>query len=223
MKTFKLTALAGAAAMAMTAMPAAADIITYDVSDATSGSCSHGLWTNNTRSGCAKYFSFQDGTTFTLDTDAGTGTFTGTAINSLGETAILDLSLSGYLDALNSGFDYKAGGGAYDAATQDFFTSAAGTIKIGNKTYTLNPHDPLAGSTTFQFGDGANDKTGDFGGSAWLNVLHPWGYQLPHWDINFDLTKRPTEVPAPGGVALFGLGLMGLWAGSKRRRKVAAA
>lgn len=223
MNALKLTAMTGAAAFAIAATPAAADVISYDVTDATSNSCPHGLWTNNTRSGCSRYFSFQDGTTFTIDTDAGTGTFTGIAINDLGETAVLDLSLSGFLDALDSSFDYKAGGDPYDPTAQDFFSSAAGTITIDGQTFSLNPSDPLAGDTTFQFGDGANDKTGAFGGSAWLNILDPLGNALAHWDINFNLAERPTEVPAPGGLALFGLGLMGLWAGQKRRRKVAAA
>lgn len=224
MNVIKLTATAGAAAMAVAAMPAAADVIEYDVTDATSGSCSHGLWTNTRNRGCSRHFSFQDGSTFSLDTDAQTGSFTGTAINRLGETAVIDLSLSGFLDDLTgTGFDYKDGGDPYDGSVMDFFTNAAGSITISGQRYTLNPHDPLAGHTTFQFGTGTNDFTSDFGGSAWLNILNPLGHALRHWDINFDLTRRPTAVPAPGGLALFGLGLMGLWAGQKRRRKVTAA
>ena len=155
--------------LGMIAAPAQADIIDYNVTNATGGSCPHGLWTNTLNSGCERLYSFQDGTRFSVDTDAGTGTFTGTAINSAGTVATLNLSLSGLLDTLNgTGFDYKAGGGAYDPSTQDYFSNASGTITIGGVTYTLNPNDPLAGETTFQFGPGTNDKSGDFGG--WLSA-----------------------------------------------------
>lgn len=57
-------------------------------------------------------------------------------------------------------------------------------------------------------GFGANDKTGDSGGSTWLNILDPHGHALAHWDINFDLAQIPgTPVPAPAGLLLFGFGL----------------
>ncbi|APE27244.1 hypothetical protein BMF35_a0415 [Aurantiacibacter gangjinensis] len=221
----KIKLATGAAIIAMAfAAPAQAEVINYDVSNATGGNCPHGLWTNNafTSDSCNKRYAFQDGTTFSVDTDNGTGTFTGTAINQLGEVATLDLTLSGLLDTLDgTGFDYKAGGGPYDPATQDYFTDAMGTIMIGGQIFTLNPMDPFAGNTVFQFGPGANDFTRDFGGSSWLNILDPHGNALRHWDINFDLTHAPTQVPAPAGLALFGLGLLGAW-GMRRRRKVAA-
>lgn len=221
MKT-KLALAASVVAMGF-ATPAQADILTYNVSDATSGSCSHGLWTNTLGSGCSNRYSFRDGTIFSVDTDAGTGTFTGTAINNLGTVATLDLSLSGLVDTLDgTGFDYKAGGGPYDPATQDYFTNASGTIKVGDRTYTLNPSDPFAGNTVFQFGNGANDKTSAFGGSSWINMLKPWGKALPHWDLNFNLSHVPTEVPAPAGALLLGLGLAGVW-GARRRKGAKAA
>lgn len=219
---FKLALGAAVVAMGF-ATPAQADILNYDVSNATGGSCPHGLWTNSLNSGCARHYSFQDGSTFSVDTDAGTGTFTGTAINSLGTVATLDLSLTGLLDTLNgTGATYKGGGGPYDPATQDYFSSASGTITIGGQVYTLNPSDPFAGSTVFQFGPGANDKTSDFGGSAWLNMLDPHGSLLPHFDINFDLTHVPTQVPAPAGALLLGLGLAGVWGARRRKAKAAA-
>ncbi len=218
------TALMGttaAAIMALGATPAAASVIELGVSDATGGNCSHGLWTNTLRDGCSKKFSFQDGTVFTQNTDNGTATFTGTALNNQGEVATLDLMFSHFQDELFNGQEYKAGGGAYNPALMDFYSSGSGTITIDGAVYTVNPGDGLAGTTTLQIGPGANDKTGDFGGSAWLNILNPSHLSIPHWDINFDLTPGSTPVPAPAGMALFGLALMGLWAG--RRRKTVRA
>lgn len=204
------------------ASPALATTIDYDVTNATSGSCAHGLWTNTSNSGCERYYSFQDGSLFSQDTDTGTATFVATAINSAGHVASLNLSFSGFQDALTSGQEFKAGGGSYNPGTMDFYSNATGTITIDGRVFTLNPSDALAGTTTVQIGAGANDKTGDFGGSAWFNILDPSGWHLPHWDINFDLTRRPgTPVPAPGGMALFGLALVGLWA-SRRRKPVLA-
>lgn len=204
-------------AMSM-AVPAQAEIITYDASSTrfTNG-CSHGLYTGGS---CERRYSFEDGTVFSVDTDAGTGTLTGTAINTLGQVATLDLSFSGFLDTLDgSGFDYKQnGGGPYAPSLQDYFTNGMGTITIGGQTFTLNPADPFTGNTVLQFGEGANALNSAFGGSAWINVLDPHGAGK-HWDINFNLT--PTSVPAPAGLLLFGLGLAG--AISLRRRKRAAA
>ena len=228
MKT-RLAALGAVIALGF-ATPAQADILTYDVTDATSGSCPHGVWTNTLSSGCDQKFSFQDGTTFSVDTDAGTGTFSGTAINQSGETLTFDLTLSGLLDTLDgTGFAYKGNGGPYDPANQDYFTSIAGTFGLtspgrddGPFPFRIDDSDPMAGNTVFQFGVGANDKTGDFGGSSWLNILNPNFDRMPHWDLNFDLALRPgTPVPAPAGILLFGLGLAGAW--SMRRRKQAAA
>ncbi len=221
----KIKLALGAAVIAMgLSTPAQADILNYDVTNATGGDCAHGLWTNTLNSGCSRYYSFQDGSLFSVDTDTGTGTFTGTAINRAGTVATLDLSLSGLIDTMDgTGFDYKSGGGPYDPANQDYFSSASGTINVGGITYTLNPVDPFAGNTSFQFGDGANDKTGDFGGSAWLNVLNPLGALLPHFDINFDLKPSPTQVPAPAGALLLGFGLVGVWGARRRKAKVAAA
>lgn len=226
MKTMtKQALLASAAALTFgfAAAPAAASTIDFAVSDATGGSCSHGLWTNTFAKGCDKKFSFQDGSKFTQDTHAGTATFVATAINRQGQIAELDLAFSGFQDALTGNQDYKGGGGPYDASTMDFYSSGSGTITIDGAVFTVNPADPLAGNTTLQIGPGANDKTGDFGGSAWLNILNPHHVSIPHWDINFDLAKHGTPVPAPAGMALFGMALLGLWAGRRRRRLGAAA
>lgn len=216
------TAAVTATALTMVAAPASASIIEYDVTDYNAGSsCSHGLWTNTRNSGCSKRFSFQDGTVFSIDTDNGTGTFTGTAINNIGEVATLDFSLGGLADELPSGNTYKAGGLSYDPARIDFFTSATGSITIGGTVYDL-ASDPFAGETLFQFGKGANDKTGAFGGSAWLNLLNPNGSDFvggKHWDINFNLDRR-VDVPAPGMLILFGLGALAVF--GRRRRKAAA-
>lgn len=228
MKKYLLLAATAAPVLAL-ATPANAAIIQYNVTNATGGSCPHGLWTNDLYNRqCKRKFAFQDGTMFTQDTNAGTATFMGTAINSLGHVATLNLSFSGFQDALLPGQDYKKGVGGlpYDPATMDFYSMASGSIDIFNgsttQTYSLNPADPLTGDTTLQIGPGANYFSSDFGGSAWLNILDPSGKSIPHWDINFDLALKPgTPVPAPGGLALFGLALMGLWAARRRRTAMA--
>ncbi len=219
-----IVAIAGSAAALAFSAPVVAGTVDYDVSDYNVGSsCSHGMWTNTRSGGCSKYFSFQDGSEFSVDSDSQTASFTGTAINSLGETATLNLSLSGYLDTLDgSGFVYKRDGGdPYDPSVMDFFTAGTGTIDIDGQSYQLSS-DPFAGSTVFQYGEGANAKTGAFGGSAWINVLDPSGASLPHWDLNFNLSERPTEVPAPGGLLLFGLGAAAVWSRGRRRKGKAA-
>ena len=213
-----------ATALMLAAAPASASIIEYDVTDfnaGSGGSCTHGLWTNTRNSGCERYFSFQDGSVFSIDTVSGTGTFTGTAINNIGEVATLDFSLGGFADELPAGNTYKAGGLGYDPARIDFFTSATGSITIDGTVYDL-ASDPFAGNTLFQFGEGANDKNSAFGGSSWLNLLNPNGSDYidrTHWDINFNLNRR-VDVPAPGMLVLFGLGALAVF--GRRRRKAAA-
>ncbi len=220
-----LTAIGLAAAYAT---PASAGIINYSASNYAGGSCKHGLYTGNVGSGCTRKYSFQDGTSFSWDTDAQTASLTGTAINSAGQVATLDLSFSGFLETTEgTNIDYKAGGLSYDPVTDspdiDFFTSGSGTITIDGNVYTLNSNDPFAGDTALQIGTGANDKNDSFGGSAWLNILDPNGYPIRNWDINFNLDQIPTDVPEPGAMGLLGLAVGGLWFGARRRRKRVAA
>ena len=221
-KTKMVVLAAAGASMMAAAAPVQASTVEYDVTDYNSGSsCSHGMWTNTRNSGCSRYFSFQDGSTLSVDSESGTGTFSATAINDLGEVATLNLSLTGLVDTLPGGNTYKAGGLPYDPALIDFFTDATGTIDIDGQTYSLLGGDPFAGSTLFQMGTGANDKTGAFGGSAWLNILDPSGALLRHWDLNFNLSARPTDVPAPGMLILFMMAL-GLIMGRGRINKALA-
>ena len=210
-----------------TSQTANAEIITYDVFNA-SNTGSHGLWTN--RSFADKTWSFQAGSTFVLDTDAGTGTLSATVVNNLGRPSQLLIEFSGLVDSLD-GFDplpdYKDGGGPYDPSVQDFFTQASGTFDYDGfaNPFRINDQNPYAGQTVVQFGPGANDMTSDFGLSTWLNFLTPGGHAIPHWDINARLVLRhATEVPEPGPFAMLVLGLSGLIIGRRyRRKKVVAA
>ena len=202
------------------ATPAAASIVSWDVTTAGPGF--------NAKQAIPRpgehRFQFQDGSTFSIDTSNLTGTFTATAINDLGDVATFALNLSGYEDTLPASFKYVQGNGLpYDGDHMNFFTNAQGTITINGAAYSLNPADPLKDNSLFQFGIGANAKNSDLGGSAWFNMLDPSGNALTKmWDLNFSMDRSGTAVPAPAGLALFGLGLIGLW-GARRRKAIAAA
>lgn len=218
-----LVSMAAVATAMMAPSMASAEIITYDVQNIAGGV--HGLWTNSSfGTGTANsHWSWQPGTTLVLDTDAGTATLSGTVINGAGESSVIDLSFGGFQDALDLSVNtYKAGGGAYDPSVQDFYTTASGSFDFASfGTYDLDANDPFAGNTVFQFGEGANDKNGLLGFSAWLL---PSGFgDAAHWDINANLVLRPTDVPEPAPIALLALGLGGLAFSRARRRKRATA
>lgn len=221
MKTkYALTALACAGAVA-TAAPASAEILLYKATDISWGN--HGLWTNGSNGWAQPRFSFQDDVLLTIDTDTGTGTMTGTAINSLGQVAVLDLALGGFLETtLGSNFEYKQeGGAAYNEVTDindvDFFTELSGSITIDGTQYDMSlppfPNAQSGKSYAFQYGLGANAKrVNDFGGSSWLLVEN----QAYHWDLNFNLTA----VPEPGTwlLMILGFGAIGASMRSSRRK-----
>ena len=203
---FKRSALLFAATTAAFASPALAGEIVYNVSDYAGGK--HGLWTNTYDSKANRFYSIQNGSTFTFDTDTQTAVLLATAVNASGATANMDIQFSGFLDNLNgTGFQYKKEGGvAYDAANDtpdiDFFSAATGTITIDGTVFQLNSN-PFAGSTLFQYGTGANAKVAtEFGGSAWLNVQG----QDRHWDINVGMAA----VPEPGTWAMLIFGFLGI-------------
>lgn len=221
------------AAIALMATPqmASATIIEFDATDYNNaGQCSHGLFVGSIGNSCGRRFSLQDGATFALDTHNQTASFIGSAINSQGQVAQIDLNFTDFLETTTgSGLRFKNGSGVgYNPVTDtpdiDFFSSGSGTIAIDGDIFSLNAHDPFKGDTLFQFGTGANDKTLDFGASAWLNFLDANGRHLGNVDINFNLTERAgSPVPAPAGLGLMALGLAGIGFGARRRKKAAAA
>lgn len=195
--------------------------ITYQVSDATSGSSyPHGLWTSQdiqTGSG-SPYFSI-DGLLNIDDSDINPNNWSATlvakATNPQGLEADINLAFNNWV----TDYNYKQEGGLpYNSANVDFFTSVLGTITIDNKTYDI---DAFAGGFGFQYGLGANAKNPNaFGASAWVqscqNGTNGACMKSHHWDLNLNLTP----VPIPGAVFLFGSGLFGL--GIFRRKSRAA-
>ncbi len=227
-----LLALAGAA------QASPVHVATYNVSDTAQvdcGSSSHGLWTNSYLSGsgaCGQYFSFDSGTTLDVDSTTDSATLTGTATNSAGIVATIDIEFGGFGNLIDSaGRDIKTGGGPYDRVLDDpdwdffhFITKGEISFDNGDVFRILLVEQPLEKGTAsvdapvLQIGEGANDKTGVFGASTWLNayVGNPNdGYKLVegHWDLNMDLAP----VPIPAAAWLFGSALMGLVGFARRK------
>lgn len=219
-KRYGLQVAVAAIALCAASAPAAAEIITYKASNYQGGQ--HGLYTSNLSGVKSPYFSFQNDVWFSVNTMTNTATLTGTAINSFGKVAVLNISLGNPLGSISgTGFVYKGGGGGYNAATDtpniNFYSSGSGTITVDGTVFNLQS-DPFAGQTVFQYGKGANDKNAtEFGGSAWLLLNE---VRNDHWDINFALTP----VPEPSTWALMIVGVGAIGGGMRARtRKTAAA
>ncbi|WP_430426674.1 PEP-CTERM sorting domain-containing protein [Parasphingorhabdus sp.] len=223
--TLRTMALASAVLLAQ---PAQAEIITYDITNP-GGPDSIGMVAGDGGTP-DPYWRFEKGSTFKLDTQAGTGSISATMINNLGVSTPLDLEFSGLLDTLDGTSHYyvKGQGAAYNPATQDYFTDATGSFDyqpFGNP-FEIDPNDSVTGNSVFQFGEGANytDPT-RFGFAAWLEFIHPKNGRSLTWDIYGGLDPRdhPTPVPEPGSVALLGLGLGGIAFARRRKRKLTSA
>lgn len=186
----------------------------------------HGLWTgqqNFSGGSCGNYYDISG--VFTVnDDDADTNNWTGSlnafAINPQGTEATVALTFSNFAETAK----YKTENGvSYDQNTDtpdiDFFQDVAGTIEIDSVSYTV---DGFAGGYSFQWGPGGNAKNAnEFGGSAWMFLSGPGGNLPGHWDLNlaFATPNTNTEVPEPGAIAMFGLGLLGLGLARRRMRK----
>ena len=225
---------AGLLAAAMTLTQAANAMSVYEVSSTPNINCGndpHGLWTNNyNSSGCEEYYDFlQPGSTLTVD--GATAVLEATAMNEAGVVATIDITFGGFMETYPY---YKNGGtpdynGTDNPVDWDFFTYiTAGTISFSNGDMfdILLVNQPGAGiaspsSPVLQIGDGANDKSSGLGASAWLDAYTANGDLVNgHWDLNMSLSLIPGgggSVPAPGTVALLGLGLLGLAARRRRR------
>lgn len=224
------------AVAALFLIPVQATIL-YNVTDTgpTGSGCDsthgHGLWTasdfNGTGGSCENFFSI-DSMTLEIDDSAAnsmdwTGLLSGTAINSNGIIASVELELSGYSED-HTAFSLKTGGSGAHVADWTFFSDMFGEIvfssanKDGISEFEI---EGIVGNYGFQMGDGANDKTATpDGASAWIRSPDSSGYtetNTYHWDLNLDL-ELVTEAPEPMTLALLGLGLLGL--GVRRKQKV---
>ena len=228
MKKFVTGMLAGAVMLGGISGAAQATTV-YSVQSTSVVNCSgasHGLWTGQQNfygGSCGNYYDISG--IFTVNdndanTDNWTGSFTAFAINPQGTEANINLTFSNFAETAK----YKTEGGvSYDENTDtpdiDFFQDVAGSIEIDNITYTV---DGFAGGYSFQWGQGGNAKdASEFGGSAWMLLSGPGGSLPGHWDLNlaFGAPVTTTEVPEPGALAVFGLGLLGLGLARRRQRK----
>lgn len=216
----------------------------------------HGLWTNKYRpgtGGCRQYFGFQEGST--LNVNGSTAQLTATAVNPAGVTAHIDFSFeqpTSKADWEAAGGVIKTGGGN-DTDDWSFYQLGEGNIKVSydrewrGNTYRITDRFTLdlVDRTSFQFGLGANDKTGAFGASAWMDIeswthtvmtqqfdrarqawisieMPSWSFNHKlggHWDLNMDLNA----VPLPAAAWLFITGLLGVFGFGKYSKRRAAA
>ncbi len=212
--------LIACAALLIGAQSAFAGVM-YDVSNATKAcGVGHGLWTNQQytkKSSCGNHFAIEAWLKLYEDGGEKKGHLWGTAKNSQGHVAKIDIWMSNWA---SEGAYKQEGGAEYSDEKHDFFLKYGGTITISkgdrSRVWDVSPY-----GFNFQYGMGASAKGADYmGASAWLQACTekkgekycPQG----HWDLNLKLTKK---VPEPSTLALLGLGLAGL--GIARRRKAA--
>lgn len=144
-------------------------------------------------------YTMTDGDTVIIDTENGTGSWKGSDI---------DTEFAG---------DFSGFSGGTKPSFMITLTSLTGTRIIGNKTFTPTN---VNGNRTHPFmlkgkGDGR------------LNLWSWWGDPVVAGDYvrkiaGFKVVP-PTDVPAPGMLGLFGLALIALGFGRRRRIKTAAA
>lgn len=177
------------------------------------GNSQHGLWTNSlnpSTSSCSNYFSI-DGTL--TEYGDGTAVLDATATNLDSVVADIDITFSGHSTTHSP---VKTGGG-FELSDWYYYESiTGGTVVIGGITY---DNLGMVGGYALQIGDGANDKTGEFGASVWFvatdGSYNPNLHSNKHWDLNLELQA----VPVPAAVWLFGSGLIGLVAVTRRKRQ----
>ncbi|MGI9324729.1 MAG: VPLPA-CTERM sorting domain-containing protein [Pseudomonadales bacterium] len=211
----------------------------------------HGLWTNKYRKGggggCAQFYDFKKDSTLTVDN--GQAHLKAKAKNPYGVVAKIDFKFSNPVAPADWTGVVKTGGTGVQPDWR-FYTQGSGDIKIkyeknynGKRLKIVDKFSlDLVDNTAMQFGTGANDKTGAFGASAWLDITkwarkiiaYEWNsndkkwvakYDVPdwawdwklgkHWDFNMELSA----VPLPAGAWLFLTGLLVLAGYNSRKHR----
>lgn len=158
-------------------------------------------------------FSSPDGALFVVDTAAQTATFTGALTNRLGDVASVELSFGNFLEEFNR---------FSDVPDIDFFGSVDGRITVnGSETFTVTSFDSVfAPNRILEFGEGAIPFSPGFGIFGGFDLTDATGQYAGLAQISGSLRERgATDVPAPGGLGLMGLGLIAMGLAGYRRRK----
>ena len=141
-------------------------------------------------------YTMNDGDILTIDTDNGTGSWVGDDIDTQ-----FTGDFSGFLGGATPSFMFT-------------LTTLTGTREIGGQTYTPTNQN---GNRTHPY----MLKTKN--GGTKVNLWSWWGDPVVAGDYVRKISDyRVVDVPAPGVVGLFGLALVALGFGRRRRRKAAA-
>ena len=141
-------------------------------------------------------------------------------------TATTETDWANYILAMTFGQTASVGGVDYRTHNSDEYT---GTLLVGDYVKTdITGHTDVGAGFDFVLGKYDGQSAGyilfylggeastipEFSDDIWINGQQQ-GYQISHWA---GWRSVPTDVPEPGTLALFGIGLLGIGLARRRRK-----